>query len=384
MNIITKDELIELINQPGGPQVSIYLPTHSISSPEHISEDMLRAKNLFTHAGHLLKENDVPEATRQAIGGQLQSLLKNQDFWRHQTDGIAIMVSPDSLTCFNLPFTCEEHVTVDTHYTLAPLLGLLQENRPYYVLAIARQHPLLYRGNLYELEPTELALPIDPETALHIDETAEDRGKYTFHGQHNAASGTIIHGHGGGEKNIHDEIKLQFFRLIDHKICGFAETALPLLLAGTENEVADYRSISNYPRLLDDSIEGNHTTDDHAHLYQLAREHMARHQAQAHTLLHKHFEELTGAQRTSIDPATIQTAASEGRVASLLLGLKTTTPDNVSDNLHPAPKLTFPSDEQRDTIEQIARNTWHNGGDIHACDTSELPSNTPFAAILRY
>lgn len=385
MNIISKDTLTALINQAEGPKVSLYLPTHRAASPEHLREDTLRFKNLLSTVDGILKNRDSTRRIHDAITVQLKALLQDQDFWRHQTEGLAIFVNPVSLTYFNLPLTTDEYVAVDTHYHLAPLLGLLQESQPYYVLAIARQHPILYKGDQYKLERADIELPIDPEAALHIDEiTTEDRGKYALRGQRMASTGTVVYGRGGGEKDEQDEFKRQFFRIIDQKICRQSDISLPLIVAGTETEVCDYKDISSHPKLLEETIEGNHTTGDIAYLHQAAQKIILKDIQKKHNALHERYDELTGAERTVTDPAAILDATEKGRIDTLLLALKATTPDNAQDSLAPEPKITFPSENNRALIDQVALQAWSMGGTIYNCEASHLADSTAMAAMLRY
>lgn len=385
MNKITRKKAEALAEQRPEIAISIYMPTHRFPTPPHMQEDQTRFKNLTAKAKKEAEQQGYGQIARN-IHEQLEQKLHDIDFWRQCTEGMAIFASDEQLDLYYLPVECEEHVQVGQMFDITPLLVLLSYDQPYYVLAIAAHNPKFFSGDMYGLEPVEMNFPSSPEEALNIDEMFS--GSKTVRGREGSGRlAEAISPHGQGDSNdAGREERLDFFRIIDHKInqSKDIDKRRPILLAGTDNDVGDYRALSELPALLEGFLQGNYTAvkvhDLRSHAWPLVQKESDG--KQTSTSLDK-FNKQFGAQKSSGDLSGIEKAAEQGRVATLLLGVMTRTADSVSDSSRSdIPKIIFNDNYER--LANLARAVFAQGGKVIGLLPETMPHHVPAAALYRY
>ena len=159
---------------------------------------------------------------------------------------------------------------------------------------------------------------------------------------------------------------------------------MPLLMAGTDDEVTEYRNVSSYKNILPTYINGNHTERNERVLHELAwpliqTECCGKEQEE----LTRTFNELQGIGRSSGDIAEIEEAVKLGRVDALLLELIASTRDTISDVSQPIMKLILPN-EMAASINALAVATHRQGGRIVALMHHAMPAKVALAAVYRY
>ncbi|HZA20219.1 MAG TPA: hypothetical protein VE889_05125, partial [Actinomycetota bacterium] len=107
--VVTQEDLREILADRPGPAVSIYQPTHRGVDSE---QDALRFKNLVNQAEDRLVEEGNRRAEACKLLEPVRSLLNNREFWRHQLDGLAVFSAPDFFRFYRLPFEVEELVFI--------------------------------------------------------------------------------------------------------------------------------------------------------------------------------------------------------------------------------------------------------------------------------
>lgn len=360
MQDIDKSILRELINTKTEPAVTIYVPMHVSAAPPHISENQIRLKNLMRRAAekvrHEYKHSSLPASLEKAVS----QLHDNLGFWEEQKPGLLICASESQIQMFHLPIDTEEYVAIDAHFHLAPVIGLLHDEHEFYLLALAQHDPKLYKGSLlYGLEPVRARLPANPKEALSLDET---------------------------KKSTEDRVR--FFRLLDKAVSNAINDRLPLILAGTETDVAEYRELSRYHYILNEAIHGNHALDNPRLLFEMAaRIIRCEIVAPEHRSIANEYRQINGANpdKTSHDPASIIEAAEEGRIDKLLTRLSRQTADNVQDSDKDMPRITFPqSESDNKQLNEVALSVWNTSGMVLNLQPDEMPEATLMAARLRY
>ena len=372
-----------LTQQPTAPAVTIYLPTHKNSSPPHMTEDQIRLKNLVNKAVDILKNRDDGRDVELAMCDRLEELLADKSFWENQTDCLLICARPGMIETFNVPIDSEEYVAVDTHFHLAPILGLLTEAQEYYVLSIAQHAPALYEGDMYDLYPVKnLELPETLETGLNIDEMNQKSEQ-----QRSTGGDTGGFNGRGGAKNPADAERQRFWRMIDQLVLNKVNTKLPLILAGVESETVEYRDQSHYPHLLQGTIRGSFSGVNPHDLFAPAWDIIERevikpmHKQVLETYARLHGENPA---RTVDDVAAVIDAAEAGKIDTLLVGMRRYTTDTVQDNNYPVSRLTFPGPDPSKAIHDLAQQVWAQHGQVINLEDTQMPAGAAMAAILRY
>lgn len=374
-----------LDNDLPAPLVSIYMPTHSTPTPPNVTEDRRRFKNLRNKVLEIVKtQPEVSYKSSQAIAARLQAIGDDFDFWEHRTLSVAILLSQECTTTFDLPIDSDEYVAVDSRFHVTPLFGMCNDWTNYFVLVVSKKHPMLFAGDAYGLHDTDAQLPKahtwrgnrqgkDIPGTEHVLTKRKGRQEYFGNSYLLVTKGDVVH----------------YFKAIDHvlkKSMPMGQTN-PVILAGTEEETSLFRSVSSYPNILCGHIESANSSTKPCMLAPFAAAfiHKAIVQKRHQDELERFSRLASSSERASSELATIQDAAEKGRIETLITKLIRTTADTIRDNRIAMPKIHFPTDEQMAVIEQVALLTWRNHGTISLVeDTVTKPPNSALGAIFRY
>lgn len=383
MNKVNREAIKQLLDTEDGAAISLYMPTHRFPISEHITEDKIRFKNLVRAGEDLLKEQGIEDGIIRQMTESLEAeIYDNLEFWQDSTEGLALFCTPASIESFRLPMECEERVVAGDSFDITPLLALASYDQPYYLLALATHKPVLYKGDMYGVERVDIELPESPEVALNIDEShahskTDRAGGYP---------GSKAHGQ-GDSKQAGQEEKLKFFRLLDDKIHTSSEVDgdLPFLLAGTDDEVSGYRDTSRLGHMLESVLGGNYTAiaehEIHEKSWPLVSEELCDKVRDEQI---EKLANLLGTGKASAGAEDIVSAAKEGRVDTLLVGMLAVTRDTVTDNEEPVMKLVFPEDYTSGGIDVSGRAVFDQGGKVVAVMGGILPDGASEAALYRY
>jgi len=160
----TISQLAGLLADREPPCISLYLPTHR-HFPEN-QQDPIRYRNLLTEMENSLRQK-YPTREVRTLLEKFQTLARDDRFWNHRTDGLAILSSPLTFQMFELQRTVQELLVVADSFHIKPLLRVFQSTDRYHILALNRHEAKLYEGNRYGLDPVELPnVPSTIEEAL--------------------------------------------------------------------------------------------------------------------------------------------------------------------------------------------------------------------------
>jgi hypothetical protein len=386
MQNITREAVEKLLetNQPS-PAVTMYIPMHTSASPPHITENQIRLKNLISKAADEIRAHDEASKLGKELQQMLDSVYDDLSFWEQQTAGMLVCARPGNIQMFHLPMDTDEYLAIDETFHLAPVLAILNENHPYYVLTVEQHNPKLFKGDMYGLRFSDISLPETVQAALNLDEQnqkSENQG---------AASGSSVNTSGfngrGGARNPQEEDRLKFFRIVDKIVCSSDLQGLPLILAGIDAETVEYRNLSKYPKILKGTINGSHADLDMDRLFKKARRIVEKELVMpVHAAAIEEYERLEGANpgRTARDMKAIQEAIDQGRVDKLLASMSNRTTDTVQDSLKDVAKITFPDAKQSKTLNRLAMKVWQMSGTVINLTPHEMPHGAPMVARLRY
>lgn len=375
MNKITSETIQELLAlESETPAVTMYIPTHRTVSSPTINEDQIRFKNLCRDAINKLEEQNADKAFVKQFVNECNKLLQSIKFWENLSDSLLICANPNGFKYYHLPIHSDPFVTVDTHFHITPVIGLLHELHSYYVLQVTQQNPQLFVGDMYELRPATLELPKDIKSALKIDELHQKSLQFS---SVKSSVGAMYHGNGG--KNDHDDDeRMRFWKLVDGMICYDIDTDKPLILTGTDSEIAEYRSVSKHPNILKATIEHSKNKLPHVHekAVQILRDEVI---AERHQTEIERFVRSAAQQKEDLEEA-----AGSGRIDTLLIGMTLKTKDTVQNNKEPVTKLVFPEQNEAQTIDRLARKVLEKSGSIVNLFQNQMPEQKLMLAIHRY
>jgi hypothetical protein len=167
------------------------------------------------------------------------------------------------------------------------------------------------------------------------------------------------------DRERHEEYLKHFFKEVDegvhHILLG---QNAPLILAGVQEEVALYRPVNSYPRLMKQAVLGSPDAYEPNELHDRALEIAREIPPPPLEKALEQLKEVFGTKLAVSDRDEIVQRAEEGRVADLLLGEE--------------------SGPQADLLNLAALKTLQHRGQAFTVKKSMLPPKTDAVAILRY
>ncbi|MEH2209048.1 baeRF3 domain-containing protein [Nostoc sp.] len=390
MQLISKEEIKTLIEQPKGNCVSIYMPTHP-AGPE-VRQDPIRFKNLVREAEARLIDAGLTQEDAIALLEKSQE-IDTQEFWEQMGEqGLAIFISENIFRYYPLPIDFQELVVVTDRFHIKPLLPILNGNGRFYILALSQQDVRFFEGTRYSINEVEVEnLPKSLDEALQRDDTAKE-GQFRIATSKGGTSNPFsqpgsFHGQGSPDRDRRQEDILQFFQIVDRALHEKLKLQkAPLVLAGVEYLLPVYRQANTYQHLMDEAIAGNPEILSAQELHDQAWPIVEADFQKSQQAVLEQFHELFGGDtgKASNNLQEVISAAYYQRVDSLLVavgqqqwGLFDPTSETVY--LHPEKEA---GDE--DLLDFVAAHTLLNGGTVYAVPFEEIPYSTAVAAIYRY
>jgi len=378
MRILSKEELGTLMQHPGNPATSIYMPTHHTGD---IEQDPIRLKNLLREAEDQLINYGLRASDVRRLLEPAEQLLPNSHFWQHQGDGLAIFLSAEVFRYYRLPHSFQELVVVAERFHIKPLLPLFSEDGVFYILAVSQNQVRLLQCTRYNVrEVTPKSVPPNLAEALKYDQPEKQ------HQFHTTGPGGPIISHGHGVSKDYDKISiLRYFHQVNdglHEV--LKEEHAPLIIAAVDYLHPIYREANTYHHLLDEGFKGNPDGWNEEALreqaWAIVQPYFERGRAEA---LERYREAITKGLATN-DVKQAVLAAYDGRVSILFTATGIQQwgqfdPEHRQIRLY---KKRRPGAE--DLLDLAATNTLTKGGTVYAVEPEQVPGETPVAALFRY
>lgn len=389
MSLLSWDEFKALVEQAQPNCVSLYMPT--IQAGAEVQQNPIRFKNLIKLAEALLEDQSKLRSTEATSYLQPALELDQEDFWQHQSQGLAIFLAADFFRYYCLPLAFDEQVMVGDRFHLKPLLPLLTGDGSFFLLALSQQQVRLFEGSRHSIQEIPLeSVPTDMDTALQYDETAKE-GQFRISTSKGGTSNSFqqsgtFHGQGSPDQDEPQADILQFFHLLDQSLQKyFQDRRIPLVLAGVEYLRPLYQQANTYPHLMEVilPIENMSVINPEA-LHESAWAVVEPHYREAEAAAIERYHELAGTGRTSTDLKETVAGAYFGRVDQLFVdtGVQQWGHFDPQEDALQIHDEAEPGDE--DLLNTAAIQTLLNGGVVYAMASEALPDQAPIAAVFRY
>ena len=380
MNLFTKDDLEKLVEKQEEPCVSMFTPLRRGGTATETQQNQTRLKNRLSEAENHLHEMGLRDKELEDFLDPIYTILHDAPFWKQDSDGLALFLSPDTFRYYRLPASFEELTVVSDEFHVKPLIPLLTGDGRFYVLALSRNDVRLLQCTRHDLRevslndtPTSLDefLKYDvPEKQLEV----HAGGKSGFHGRGDIPDGAM-------QKRKVTLFVRQVQKSV-HKL--ISNQNAPLVLAGVEEMRSLYKEACNNENVMEEGLNGNadkaRAEDLHSEAWEIVEPYFKREQDEAVEM----FQRLAGSERASDDLEDIIRAAYIGRVETLLADLDTHcwgTYDRDTDT------FTYHDEEQagdEDLLDIAAVQTLLHGGSVFALHSEEMPRDDSLAAVFRY
>lgn len=391
MDYFGRERLRELLEEPEGPAISIYLPTSRSSS--EAEADRLRFRAALDRARELVAAEEDGGGD-DALLEDLDPLTRNQEFWRYQADGLAVFVAPGFQRMYRVATQLPELVVVGPSFHTRPLIEHLQAPDRYWVLGLSQNKIRLWEGTASGAVPVDLSgLPRNFLDALGFEferdaEIVHRRKAGPSRGERGRGGHTpVFHGHGAEKEQAEDELRL-YFKKVDQGLRELLKDEIgPVVLAAVEEYHPLYRSVSNLGNLAGEGITANVTewnSDQiHERAWPIAKDKALAKVDEALDL----WEMSYGRGKAEADLANLARLAVAGRIRLLLTErdrLVWGTLDRDTGALEILQEGgEDPGNHAVDLLDELAELVILRGGKALVLSESRIPTRTGAAGVLR-
>lgn len=382
--VITRDDIQDLLQNPGRPCVSIYMPAFRAGA--ETQQNPIRLKNLLRRVQGRLEEDGMRPADAAELLTPVRELVDDQAFWQTQDQGVAIFCAPGRFRTHRLPTWVDELAVVENRFHLKPLFTVLANGAHFYVLALSLKNVRLIAATRYTAE--ELELPGVPHSLTEAlgDLTRRSTQFQVGTSAKTVARGPIFPGHGTAEDDLKAEI-LQFFNLTDKALLRHMDRDVPVVLAGVEYLLPRYKETTEHPRVLDEGLRGNPDGLSPAELRDAAWEIVEPVLTADRRRAAERYRELLGKGRASSRYEEVLPAAHDGRVETLFVARSVRlwgTYDVHRREVRLQGEQNRQGHGSEDLLDLAAVQTFLNGGQVYAVPQQEVPDGQAMAAVFRY
>lgn len=368
IDIPTRPEFKKLNKIRADACVSIYLKTTPIS--QEAEQGRIELGNLAKQARDQLAAAAFDKRQLAALLAHVDGVIEDDEFWRLQANGLAVLVTPMSIRTYRLANAIVPMVQVSDRFHLKPLLRAITFPQSAFVLALSENAVRLIEV-FSDLPPSVVNVPGLPKDA------ASAVGKTTLNKR--APVGRI---QGSEGQNIRYR---QYARRVDAALRAvLAGRDTPLILAATGRLAPLYQSVSSYPNLLPEGINESPDRLSEAELSRAARPILDGHNQSELAQLVSLFEERANQGRATSDLTDAARAATYGAIEALLVDIDSVVPGTIDERTG---VVTFAESEgamNYGVCDEIAGRALDSGAKILGVRKEDIPGERELAAILRY
>ncbi|MEX2404692.1 MAG: hypothetical protein WD625_11200 [Balneolales bacterium] len=381
MDILSTEELSELVEKRNPHSLSLYMPSHKTG--EGMMQDPIRIKNLLKQAESSLREKGVRHV--HDFLEPIEAKMNDQQFMQHMNDGLAVFRTPEMTRFYRLPINFEELVIVNERLHIKPLLPLFSENGKFYTLALSQKKVRLFHGTrntITELEIKDVPLNFQEYLKLNEYEKSQQFHTETARTPGEGTRAAVFFGH-----EADNEIKEQighWFREIDRVVAPSLNGG-PLLVYGVEYLHPIYHKVNNYNALLDKiKVTGNPDALKPREIHNKAWQAMEPYFAKAREQDVDRFQELAGTGKTASTINDAVAAAAHGRVDVLFVPRNGHYWGVYNPEEARVKKMERGENGSEDLIDLAAVYTVVNSGKVYTVDQDKIPGEGEIAGVFRY
>ena len=375
-DLITAKDLGELAAVDADLCVSLYMPTHPSAPESH--QDPVRFRNLLEEAEDRMLQQGQKRTGAEHLLQPARDMIADDFFWTHQSEGLAVFLTGDSVRRFRLPVPFEQTIEVAGQFLLTPIISMLRPGHAFYLLAISQNSCRLFRGTQFQVEEVESEeLPEDLRSALGPAREAN----FTFR-LHPGGPG------GGGMYHRHgDDIKSVDLTAYLRQVAGALKPMLhnqsaPLLFAGVEEIFAHFQDVYGEQGLIAEQVAGNPDKMTAEQLHQKAWPIVEKHNREQSAQVWENYHGAQNLDRATNDLTVILSACRDGLVETLLIADGTRHLGRFDPKTRQI-LMDGDSAETLDVLNLAAVAALRTGANVTAVPPSSIPDKASAAAILR-
>lgn len=261
MSIISKEEFLDLAKFNNNICVSIFIPTTRAGKEVLEEKDSLHLKSQWITVKKQLSKQGIPDERIDVIGEPIVNLIDDKDFWRHQSDGLAVFASEGIMRKYTLPINFEAHTYISKEFYLKPLAPIFTGDGRFYLLELQIDKVALYEATRYSVGKVKIddITPDRLEDRVGYDYEEKNRKHKTQKNNLGANPNGVStqHGYDAANRDRKNEF-LRFFRAVDKGLDTILnDENVPLVVACQDYLFPIYQEANTYKNLYDKCIPGN-------------------------------------------------------------------------------------------------------------------------------
>lgn len=376
MELITKDELLELAKKKLDVCITILLPT------ARAKNEMMRWRGHSILKSHLdelkpeLKRRGLIDEEIDFILKPAEDLIKNEIFWRNLSDGLALFLANGFFKQYIVPITLKETNYISREFYVRPLMQLFAFDSHFYLLKVKTDEVKLFE----EAENSIIEIKIDDRVPARLQETvgydyADKQMQYRTQPGHMGAN--AFHGQRDDNSRRKEELK-KYFRDINKGILSLLheDQRPPLILSCVDYHFALYKEVNTYQNLFPQNISVNSKDADELLLHDVALELLKPTFKQELIEKKAAYEQYVGTGKATSDLRELIPAALNGKIDTLFIEKNVdhfVIYDIEKNNVelfdkHDATKTSL--------MNLLAVNTFMNGGKVFELAKEEMPNSS--------
>ncbi|MHB1173022.1 MAG: baeRF11 domain-containing protein [Lacisediminihabitans sp.] len=359
-------ERLATIREPGC--VSIYVP----ASPVPAASDLARIelKNHLRTATDQLEASGADEQLVDSITSAVDELLEDRDFWRYQSNSLALFANGTMRETYRLPNKLSGATEVSDRFYVKPLLRALTFPQSAFILALAQNSVRLVEISA-DLPAAEVAvpdLPHDLVSTVALDLT-NDRN-------------TLAHLRTSEDPKVRMR---EYAQAIERALRPLlATSSRPLIIAAAEPLASIYRSVASYPQLADAVIAGNPEERSEGEFAAAARPILDQLYAAELAELKDRFEESAARGKAVTDLSDVARAATFKAIETLFVDIDQRIPGYVDEESGAVTLSATDDASNYGVIDEILRRALLSDARVFAVRSADVPGGGPVAASVRF
>ena len=384
MSIISKEEFLDLSRFTNEICVSMFIPTQRAGKEVLEEKNQKHLKSMWKEVRVKLQEKGISDERIKIIGEPIVKLIDDKNFWRHQSDGLAVFASEGILRKYTLPINFEAFNYIGKEFYLKPLAPAFTENGRFYLLELQIFKVKLYEATRYSIGEVEIEdlTPSRLEDRVGYDYEEKHRNHET---QNNMRGSSVTHGYDAANRDRKNEF-LRFFNAVDKGLDTILhDEKVPLVVACQDYLFPIYQEANGYKNLYEKCIPGN--PSDYKNMFELHEKAVE----QLNPFFNKEREEkLTKfnelpRDKTSTKISEIIPSVYEGKVDTLFLENRedifgTFDEEKMSVEVHNEKR-----DDSVSLMNLAAKKVIEQGGSVFLVESAFMPKKeSKMNALLRY
>lgn len=390
MEILSKEEFIELANFQQENCISIYMPTRISGIEVNERHDVIVFKNNLQKAKIKLGEKGVHIKDVETLLAPALALISEEkfEFWNKQSQGLAVFIAKDFFKMVQIPFLVKEEMLVNHSFMVTALLPLIEKRHQFYLLVFSKHNCKFYEGNQFEMRKLEVeGLPtgMSDVVPFELKEERQTNRKAGAGAGRAAISGANFHGQGSGLSD-EEEYLTQYLKEVDQTLWKevLHNQHVPLVLAAVDYEIALFKQISNYKHIAEESITGNFEHEDRQSLYLKAKEKIAPYFKEYMNSALKNFYDNSTTGLSLSTPPEVVSAAYYAQISDLFVEKNQHIWGSINEINNEVTIHHEKHDEDNCLMNCAVVKTLMNGGEVHLLDIEKMPVKSKLAAFLRF